>query len=224
LPEVEFCEFFDIFNLIQGNIYEILVTTVSESGILNTAPFGVKFSSGEDTIFMKAYEGTTTLSNLQATGSCIINIVHDPLVFFTALRKGKTNRSSMLEEKAGEIIYTDTGFKRLRPVRGSHGYITAEVIKIVSDNDPNEVYLKAQKAYSLGSSVVFSRARASLIEMMIYLSRMDMYTGQKKKNSLLSSLNEHLIIVEKTGCESWIGLAKEIINIVIEFQDSNNHE
>jgi hypothetical protein len=209
----ELSEFIRTFNIIPGNIYEIIITTIAKDGVLNSSPFGVKFTGMDNRMFLKAYEGTTTLKNLQATGICIINIVFDPLIFFKALKTHLMSKNDIISVIEREIEYSNPIHEQLCPIVGANGFIVAKVIEINDKTEPREIFLKSIKAVALNDRVAFCRARAALIEMMIYLSRMDASIRQDSRTSALAMLNEHLTIIKKTGCDSWINLGRTIVEI-----------
>ena len=64
-------------------IVESLVTTLDQVGILNCAPMGVDW--GEELIVIRPFIDTTTCRNLEATGSAVVNLTDDALLFAQAV-------------------------------------------------------------------------------------------------------------------------------------------
>jgi uncharacterized protein len=60
-------------------IIETIVTTVDGEGRINFAPMGVEW--GEDVILLKPFLETTTFRNLRASGSAVVNLTDDAMLF-----------------------------------------------------------------------------------------------------------------------------------------------
>ncbi|HEX5963184.1 MAG TPA: DUF447 domain-containing protein [Gemmatimonadales bacterium] len=60
-------------------ILETIVTTMDQSGAINFAPMGVEW--GDQTIVLKPFLQTTTFRNLSATGTAVVNITDDAMLF-----------------------------------------------------------------------------------------------------------------------------------------------
>jgi len=63
-------------------IVETVVTTINPDGSVNCGAMGVEW--GEERIVIKPYRGTRTLRNLHATGSAVVNLTDDILLFSQA--------------------------------------------------------------------------------------------------------------------------------------------
>jgi hypothetical protein len=60
-------------------IIESIVTSMDPAGAVNFAPMGVEW--GEETIVLKPFLETTTFRNLRATGTAVVNLTDDVLLF-----------------------------------------------------------------------------------------------------------------------------------------------
>jgi len=60
-------------------ILETIVTTMNGQGAINFAPMGVEW--GNETIVLKPFLETTTFLNVRETGSAVVNITDDVLLF-----------------------------------------------------------------------------------------------------------------------------------------------
>jgi hypothetical protein len=60
-------------------IIESIVTTLDQEGHINFAPMGVEW--GEDTIVLKPFLETTTFRNLSTSGSAVVNLTDDVMLF-----------------------------------------------------------------------------------------------------------------------------------------------
>ncbi|MCW3003456.1 MAG: uncharacterized protein JWQ20_2754, partial [Conexibacter sp.] len=65
-----------------GLIVETITTTINPDATVNCAAMGVEWS--DDVIVIKPYRATRTLRNLQATGSAVVNLTDDILLFAQA--------------------------------------------------------------------------------------------------------------------------------------------
>jgi hypothetical protein len=63
-------------------IIETVTTTINPDGTVNCAAMGVEW--GDDVIVMKPFPSTRTLRNLEATGTAVVNITDDILLFTQA--------------------------------------------------------------------------------------------------------------------------------------------
>ena len=64
-------------------IIESLVTTLDGGGRLNCAPMGVEW--GDEVIVIKPFADTTTCRNLETTGTAVVNLTDDALLFARAV-------------------------------------------------------------------------------------------------------------------------------------------
>ncbi len=60
-------------------IIESIVTTMDTAGAVNFAPMGVEWD--QETIVLKPFLETTTFRNVQATGTAVVNLTDDVLLF-----------------------------------------------------------------------------------------------------------------------------------------------
>jgi hypothetical protein len=60
-------------------ILETIVTTMYDQGAINFAPMGVEW--GNETIVLKPFLETTTFLNVRETGSAVVNITDDVMLF-----------------------------------------------------------------------------------------------------------------------------------------------
>jgi len=60
-------------------IVETIVTSLDNEGAINFAPMGVEW--GETTIVLKPFLETTTFRNVRASGSAVVNLTDDAMLF-----------------------------------------------------------------------------------------------------------------------------------------------
>jgi uncharacterized protein len=60
-------------------ILETIITTIDAGGEINFAPMGVEW--GDETIVLKPFLETTTFRNITATGTAVVNLTDDAMLF-----------------------------------------------------------------------------------------------------------------------------------------------
>jgi hypothetical protein len=80
----------------RGRLCETIITTYHEDGLPNAAPMGVSGLDGSD-FFLKVHTDTDTFKNIRRSGSIVINIVYDPLVFLKCSLYGRNKGSKEVE-------------------------------------------------------------------------------------------------------------------------------
>lgn len=66
--------------MVEGWIYEVILTTYDEDKNPNAAPMGVQLQGSR--LLVKPFTSTKTFKNLVAFRSAVANIVYDPLLFY----------------------------------------------------------------------------------------------------------------------------------------------
>ena len=72
----------------KGRLCEVIVTTYHEDGSPNAAPMGV-IGMGRDRLLLRVHTNTDTWENIRRGGSCVINIVFDPMLFLVCSLHGR---------------------------------------------------------------------------------------------------------------------------------------
>jgi hypothetical protein len=86
-----------------GRIMEAIVTTYNEDGSPNAAPIGIyPLKDGE--IQMDIHEPSDTRANILRAGSCVVNVVFDPLLFLKCAIFGSGRGEAENEIPPDEII------------------------------------------------------------------------------------------------------------------------
>ncbi len=88
--------------IVEGGIAECIVTTYNEDGSPNAAPIGIT-AQGENRVTMRLHTNNDTYSNLMRNGGCVINIVHDPMLFLRAALTGSGKRGAEPEVGSEEV-------------------------------------------------------------------------------------------------------------------------
>ena len=61
-------------------IFETVVTTCSPAGVVHVAPMGVRYA-GDGAVVLKPFRPSTTLDNILASGTAVLNLLTDVRVF-----------------------------------------------------------------------------------------------------------------------------------------------
>ncbi len=138
-------------------IIESILTTLAADGTVNCAPMGVEW--GEERIVIKPFVDTTTFRNLVATGSAVVNLTDDVLLFARGV--------------IGTAVFPGHPAKRVRGVvlEAACGWREVEV-ESIDDTPPRSrivtrvVHHGAQREF-LG----FNRARHAVLEAAIVATR-----------------------------------------------------
>ena len=173
--------------------HEGIVVTLNEDGTPNTAPMGVDLS--ESLLLLKPYLATKTYSNLRKLPELTINLTWDSTLFYKSLYMFK------------ELI-----FKRSKSVRppiidgGIDLYVEGEAVKFVERPNAGycDVLVKPIESYAgNGSRLAYSRADALLIEVMIYLTKAEVFSVGNPE--ITRALVEHVVpdldVAERLGSD-----------------------
>ena len=63
--------------------YEVIITTIDNNGKSNAAPFGLRVLDDNE-VFLRIFEGGTTIKNIKEKEEFIVNVTTDPLMFTLA--------------------------------------------------------------------------------------------------------------------------------------------
>ena len=157
--------------------YECLTSTIN-NGKKNTAAFAFKYL-GEDKVFCRIFEGSTTLKNIMETKKYVVNITQDPLLFTQSTLHTLT-----------EDNYTDD--EDIAILKNTGAYITVDVEKI-EEKTPDDFPIKGDKnIYFIYGTIkdfvindentqAFNRGLSSLIECLVNFSRYKIVDDEKRK-------------------------------------------
>jgi hypothetical protein len=146
-------------------IQETLVTTSSLAGITHIAPMGIEVDA--DQIVIMPFKPSTTLENILATGSAVINYADDVRIFAGCL----TGRRDWPLRSAERIIghyLADTL---------AHSELVLEHI----EDDPLRPKLFCKTLHSVNHKAFrgFNRAQFAVLEAAILVSRLDRLSWDK---------------------------------------------
>ena len=177
----------------RGLLYETVITTKNPDNTPNAAPIGV-ICKDIDEVVIHLHVGSRTVENIKNNKVFIVNITKDPLIFV----------ESTLRNPASDyfIRYNDNFY-----IKNAEAFFKAEVTRC------REVEKKDQFGVSKTTIVnahvedivknqehvePLNRAIYGIIEALVYLTRMDMVSGDTEKLYRLR-IREISRIVNKVG-------------------------
>src|ERR1039458_6181945 len=160
----------------KGFLYEKIFTTVNDDHTPNAAPIGV-ISKNNKEVVAYLYHGSKTVRNIKRNHSFSVNILKDPMVFVESTLGNLSD--NYFEQYANEfyIKNTDAFFiahvTSLKDVEKKDNFgvsvttvLTAEVSNIIKKKENVEP---------------LNRAIYGIIEGLVYLTRMEMVSGDMEK-------------------------------------------
>jgi uncharacterized protein len=164
-------------------IIESILTTLAPDGAVNCAPMGVEW--GEETIVIKPFIDTTTFRNLRATGTAVVNLTDDVMLFARGATETATFPHGPAEVVRGVVLEAACGWREV------------EVVS-VDDTPPRSrivtrVVHRGRRREFLG----FNRARHAVLEAAILATRTHLIPAAE----LEADLARLQVIVDKTAGE-----------------------
>jgi hypothetical protein len=176
-------------------IFETVITTRSAGGSVHVAPMGVRYR-GEQVVLMP-FKPSTTLDNVLATRSAVLNLVTDTRVFAGCVTGRREWPTLPAERIDGVRLACALGHVELR-------------LHEQQDDAQRPVLLMARvHQASHGSFAGFNRAQAAVIEGAVLVSRLHLLPREK----IESEMAWLQIAIDKTAGEgereawSWLQAA-----------------
>lgn len=185
-------------------IYETVVTTQNAQGQVHIAPMGVREENGF--IILAPFKPSTTLENILATRSAVINLTDDVRVIAGCL----TGRKDWPTVPADQV--------KSQRLRDSlvHRELTLE--RIEDNGQRPRLFCKCVKEVSHAPFRGFNRAQAAVVEGAILASRLHMLPWEK----IEAEMKYHTIAIEKTAGprerEAWTWLLEKIAAHKVKLQ------
>ncbi len=162
-------------------IYETVITTVNKNKDVHIAPMGIRQEQGLYVI--APFKPSTTLNNMQETGTAVINLVDDVRIIAGCL----TDRRSWPLQKTTKVEGA--------VLDASLAHVEVKVEKLVDDELRPAFHCRKIYEVSHSPFLGFNRAQAAVLEAAILSSRMDMLAVDK----IQSELDYLKIAIEKTA-------------------------
>lgn len=189
--------------LVKDNVlYEAILTAVYEDKPY-AAPVG--FIKRGNEVEVKVYKGSFLSKVTLACSTVVLNITHKPELFVKTALKWEQVTPFKPEE--------DIVIKGKLPILvGSLGYIVLE--KVSTEDFGDHVIIKYVVKDVEVSSVTliepYTRCYSSLIEMLIYVTKVKGIKTREKKALYIDKAREFLEVINKTCNEEYRGIAERL--------------
>ena len=176
--------------------YEVIITTIDNNGKSNAAPFGLRVLDGND-VFLRIFEGGTTIKNIKEKEEFVVNVTTDPLMFTLAttntIPDEYLTRISNKTENNDELVYlTDADAYFICKVKNLKEALREDDIK---SSDVN--YIKSEVIeINIKNKCVkpINRAIHALIEALVNYSRINIVDDDTREYFLERFLESERII------------------------------
>ena len=182
--------------------YEVIITTIDNNGKSNAAPFGLRVLEDNE-VFLRIFEGGTTIKNIKEKEEFIVNVTTDPLMFTLAttntIPDEYLTRISNKTENNGELVYlTDADAYFICEVKNLKEALREDEIK---SSDVN--YIKSEVIeINIKNKCVkpMNRAIHALIEALVNYSRINI-VDEDTREYFLERFLESERIIKRVGNE-----------------------
>ena len=193
--------------------YEVIITTIDNNGKSNAAPFGLRVLEDNE-VFLRIFEGGTTIKNIKEKEEFIVNVTTDPLMFTLAttntIPDEYLTRISNKTATNDELVYlTDADAYFICEVKNLKEALREDEIK---SSDVN--YIKSEVIeLNIKNKCVkpMNRAIHALIEALVNYSRINI-VDEDTREYFLERFLESERIIKRVGNEE----EKESIQILKE--------
>ena len=162
-------------------IIETVVTTLNPDGSVNCGAMGVEW--GETRIVIKPYRGTRTLRNLHATGTAVVNLTDDILLFSQAALGDPHPPTHPAASVDGAVLDDACSWREVRVETIDDSAQRARVSTAVVDGGTGREFLG------------LNRARHAVLEASILASRVRMLDAE----DIRAELDRLQVLIDKTG-------------------------
>ena len=182
--------------------YEVIITTIDNKGKSNAAPFGLRVLEDNE-VFLRIFEGGTTIKNIKEKEEFIVNVTTDPLMFTLAttntIPDEYLTRISNKTENNDELAYlTDADAYFICKVKSLKEALREDDIK---SSDVN--YIKSEVIeINIKNKCVkpINRAIHALIEALVNYSRINI-VDEDTREYFLERFLESERIIKRVGNE-----------------------
>ena len=182
--------------------YEVIITTIDNNGKSNAAPFGLRVLEDNE-VFLRIFEGGTTIKNIKEKEEFVVNVTTDPLMFTLAttntIPDEYLTRISNKTENNDELVYlTDADAYFICEVKNLKEALREDDIK---SSDVN--YIKSEVIeINIKNKCVkpINRAIHALIEALVNYSRINI-VDEDTREYFLERFLESERIIKRVGNE-----------------------
>lgn len=177
----------------KGLLYETIITTKNPDNTPNAAPIGVTCKN-TDEIVIHLHQGSTTIKNIKNNETFIVNILNDPILFAQSTL-GNPPSESFIQYMDNYALKNSVAYFKAQITK--HRDIQREdqfgISKTTIINAHVEDIIKNQDCVT-----PLNRAIYGVIEALVYLTRIDMVSGDTEKLYKLR-IKEINRIINKVG-------------------------
>jgi hypothetical protein len=199
----------------KGMLYETVVTTKSRDGSPNAAPIGV-ICTGEGEVALHLHQGSHTVKNVKEERRFVVNILKDPTVFVEStlgnlsLDSFEKYNQDFYVKNADAFFIAEVTYIKDMEKEDQFGLSTATVLKA----EVHDVVKKCECVEPL------NRAIYGIIEALVYLTRMDMVSGDMEK-LYRHRMSEISRVVNKVGGTEHKKAMKKISEAFSKYDDKS---
>jgi len=181
-------------------IFEAVVTTVSPAGAVHIAPMGVRYEAGPTgaEVVLMPFRPSTTLDNILATRSAVLNRLVDPRVFAGCVTGRKHWPTVPAERVAGARL------------QAALSHVELALAQVGDDPQRPRLRLSCVHEVTHAPFLGMNRAEAAVIEGAVLVSRLHMLPPEK----IDSEMRYLQIAIDKTAGadahEAWSWLQQAV--------------
>ncbi|MFX1404535.1 MAG: DUF447 domain-containing protein [Promethearchaeota archaeon] len=185
---------------INGEVVEVLLTTISAKGEPNTAPMGVWIEKGPR-LALKPYQETQSARNMEITGEAVLNLSQNPELFLSFAFKEELRQLQSVEYVSAKTVKPPRLF-------GANAFVEVTVKPKHSPESavPFKEFLCTVQHVEITSKfpMVFSRSRSAAIECVIYATKIRALhkTDPITVKHLAHQIGEYYAFVERIAPQS----------------------
>ncbi len=162
-------------------IIETIITTRATDSQVNCAPMGVEW--GETEIVVKPFLETTTFRNLSATGSAVINLTDDVMLFAVGATSTAVFPTGPAVKVNGVVLEAACSWREL------------EVVSIDATPPRSSIVTRIVHHGFRREFLGFNRARHAVLEAAIFATRLHLIPAE----TIRAEFERLQIIVDKTA-------------------------
>ena len=148
-------------------IHEVIVTTISNKGIVHIAPMGIRFLNKQ--VIISPFKPSTTLNNIRENNIATINFIDDVRVFAGIVSRYKKDWELSARDDSDivpNLILTNT-------------FYNVTVNEYQEDDKRPNIICDIKNSVIIKPFLGFNRAQFSVIEAAVLLSRLGMISMEK---------------------------------------------
>ena len=182
--------------------YEVIITTIDNNGKSNAAPFGLRVLDDNE-VFLRIFEGGTTIKNIKEKEEFIVNVTTDPLMFTLA------TTNTIPDEYLTRISNKTQSSNELAYLTDADAYFICEVKSLKTSLREDDI--KSSDVNFIKSEVVelniknkcvkpINRAIHALTEALVNYSRINI-VDEDTREYFLERFLESERIIKRVGNE-----------------------